>query len=63
MVDFSKAKCPDCKAKLIVEPTKTLDTYIGECTNKNCGKAWVIIIPKEEGPWYALPAKKFGKLN
>ena len=46
---FEKAKCPSCKAKLNVRKTSKPKEFIGECYNNTCGKAWLLIVPSEEG--------------
>jgi len=60
---FEKAKCPSCKAKLNVRKTLKPKEFIGECSNNTCGKAWLLIVPSEDGTWYALPLKKLGKMD
>lgn len=60
---FEKAKCPSCKAKLNVKKTIKPKEFIGECSDILCGEVWLLIVPSEEGTWYALPLKKLGKFD
>lgn len=61
--DFKKAKCPLCGSKLILEKVKEREIVIGDCSDRNCKKSWVLYLGEKKHEIMAKEATKIGNLK